>query len=393
MRIMVLGIRGMPNVPGGIETHAEQLYQRLAALGCDVEALVRSPFVPARQTAFGAIRLRRLWSPSERWPGIEALAHSLLGVLYAGFSRPDVLHIHAIGPALVTPIARLFGLKVVTTHHGMDYEREKWGTVARVVLRMGERFGMRWSHARIAISKPIAELIRSRHDVIAHHIPNGVVVGELYSDCQHLRQFNLEPGRYFLHVGRMVPEKRHLDLIAAYAAQPRAWKLLLVGALDRGDYSRQVAAAAANAGVVLAGYRSGDTLKQAYSHAGAFVLPSSHEGLPIAALEALSYGLPVLASDITANVDIGLDSASYFPLGNVDALAAGLTRLEHTPPDEEARRSRRLWTAQKYNWQRIAEQTLEVYNEVCLRSIAVAGSALHGVVSKAPLASQQLRRD
>ena len=46
MKIMVLGIRGLPNVPGGVETHAEHLYQRLVPLGCDIEVLVRSPFVP-----------------------------------------------------------------------------------------------------------------------------------------------------------------------------------------------------------------------------------------------------------------------------------------------------------------------------------------------------------
>src|SRR5262249_50435312 len=89
VRIMVLGVRGIPNVQGGIETHASELYQRVSKLGCQVEVLVRSPFVSRQQRAFGAIRIRRLWSP--RAKGLEALIHSILGVLYAGISRPDVL--------------------------------------------------------------------------------------------------------------------------------------------------------------------------------------------------------------------------------------------------------------------------------------------------------------
>jgi glycosyltransferase involved in cell wall biosynthesis len=362
VKIMVLGIRGMPNVQGGIETHAEQLYQRLADLGCEVEVLVRAPFVDRGQSHHGAIRLRRLWSP--RWPGLEAFMHSLIGVVYAGFARPDILHIHAIGPAIVAPIARLFGLKVVITHHGMDYEREKWGPVARTVLRTGEHLGMRHSHARIAVSRLIAEQVRRRHRLVVHHIPNGVEIHEPRSDIEHVRRFGLEPGQYFLHVGRMVPEKRQLELMQAYARQPRRWRLVLAGALNADAYSLQVQSAARATGTILAGYLKGEALQQLYSHAGAFVLPSSHEGLPIAMLEALSYGLPVLASDIPANMEVGLDSSSYYPLGDTDALAAGLARLEEERPDSQSRRARRLWAAERYDWQRIAEQTMSVYKEL-----------------------------
>jgi glycosyltransferase involved in cell wall biosynthesis len=362
---MVLGIRGMPNVQGGVETHAECLYRELVGLGCDVEALVRTPFVPRNLRVVGGVRLRRLWSP--RRPGLEALVHSIIGVLYAGIARPDILHIHAIGPAIVAPVARLLGLKVVVTHHGMDYEREKWGRLARWVLRMGERAGMKFAHARIAISSTIGKLILDQHGRDSNLIPNGVVVVARRSDSQYVRRLGLEPGKYFLHVGRMVPEKRQLDLIQAYGSQRRRWKLAIAGALDDSEYSRQVVSTAANEGMVLTGYLQGEALAQLYSHAGAFVLPSSHEGLPIAMLEALSFGLPILASDIPANVEIGLDSSSYFPTGNLAALATAMTRLENTPPDQDSRLARRDWTAVRYNWHQIAEQTLAVYRQILAR--------------------------
>ncbi len=361
---MVLGIRGMPNVPGGIETHAEQLYLRLSALGCSVEALVRSPSVASDVRSFASIRIRRLWSP--RRPGVEAFLHTVIGVLYAGIMRPDVLHIHGIGPAIVTPIARLLGLRVVVTHHGRDYEREKWGRFARGVLRLGERVGMRNSHARIAISRTIADFIRVQYARDCHLIPNGVVAVEARAESEYVRRFGLEPGRFFLQVSRMVPEKRQLDLIRAYASaqQPQGWKLALVGALDDSRYSQQVRAAARDVGVVLTGHLSGEPLKQLYSHAGAFVLPSSHEGLPIVLLEALSYGLPVLASDIPGNLEINLESSSYFPLGDTAALATRLCQLAQTPVYDSDRAARRRSIAQRYNWDWIATQTLQVYRTV-----------------------------
>jgi glycosyltransferase involved in cell wall biosynthesis len=363
LKVMVLGIRGLPNVQGGVETHAEHLYPRLASLGCDVEAIVRTPFVSPEQRFFGPIRTRRLWAP--RRDGFEALVHSLVGVCYAGITRPDILHIHCIGPAIVTPIARLFGLKVVVTHHGPDYDREKWGFLARCVLLMGERFGMRNSHERIAISRAIASLILTRHDRTSHLIPNGVQPAMWRADTTHVEAFGLRPARYFLQVSRMVPEKRQLDLIRAFAAaRPDGWQLALVGALDNSSYSQAVSDEAKQAGVVLTGYLNGEPLQQMYSHAGAFILPSSHEGMPIALLEALSYGLPVLASDIPANLEINLGASEYFPLGDIASLAAHLTRLAATPVDEGARAARRQWVAQNFAWDRIAEQTLDVYRNL-----------------------------
>jgi glycosyltransferase involved in cell wall biosynthesis len=372
VRIMVLGIRGMPNIPGGIETHAEQLYLRLSTLGCSVEALVRSPFVASDVRSYGSIQIRRLWSP--RVPRVEAFLHSLVGVLYAGIARPDILHIHGVGPAVVTPIARLLGLRVVVTHHSRDYEREKFSRFARWVLRQGERVGMRYSHARIAVSKAIADLVLAQYGQDSYVIPNGVAAVEPSTDTEHVRRFGLEPGRYFLLVSRMDPGKRQLDLIRAFtSAQIRGWKLALVGSLDNARYSQQVRTAAAEAGVVLTGYLRGEPLRQLYSHAGAFVLPSAHEGLPIALLEALSYGLPVLASNIPGNLELALDSSNYFQLGDTAALASRLGQLAQRPVNDRERRAVRLSIARRYDWGRIAMQTLQVYRAVTGNTIAVSG--------------------
>ena len=363
MKVMVLGVRGLPDVEGGVETHAAHLYPRLAALGCQVEVLVRTPFVPPNRRSFGAIRLRRIWAP--RWPGLEAFVHSILGVLYAGFARPDILHIHAVGPAVVTPIARLFALRVVVTHHGSDYERDKWGPIARCVLRYGERFGMNFSHARIAISRVIADLIRDKYGQESDLIPNGVLINELATSIEHVARFGLTPGRYFLQVGRMVPEKRQLELIRAYqATMPGDWKLVLVGRLAEDAYSKAVETAVKSTGVILTGFLNGAALEQIYTHAGAFVLPSSHEGLPIALLEALSYGLPVMASDIPANLALELEPTEYFPVGNLAELSNGLRRLRLLPRDDRARGDRRRWVAARYDWDRITEQTCALYSRI-----------------------------
>ncbi len=362
----MLGLRGFPGVQGGVETHAEHLCPLLVEMGCDVTVLARSPYQPAEiGRVWKGVKFVPLWAPKSK--GLEAILHSFLGVLYAAVRRPDVLHIQAIGPAIMALPARLLGLRVVVTHHGPDYDRQKWGRFAKFVLLTGERFGMRWSNGRIVISEVIRSLVRGKHGRESTLIPNGVVLPAMPESVGALTTFGLEPGKYAVLVSRLVPEKRHLDLIAAFqrAALP-GWKLAIVGASDHPDaYVQQVLdKASATPGVVCTGLQTGLALRELYAHAGIFVLPSSHEGLPIAMLEALSYGLPVIASDIPANLEVGLPGEHYFPLGDVDALAARLGEFAALPLTTAARESRRAWVSERFNWSDIARRTLAVYQAV-----------------------------
>lgn len=366
MRVAFIGLRGFPNVQGGVETHVEHLCPRLVAMGCNVEVIARAPYQPAEPEQWQGVKFKRIWSPKSK--GLEAVLHTFLGTLYAGLvSRPDILHIQAIGPALMTPLAKLLGLRVVVTHHGPDYDRQKWGKFARTVLRLGERFGMRWSNARIVISKVIAGIVKKAHQRDSVLIPNGVVLPALPTTTATIKQFGLERGKYVVIVSRLVPEKRHLDLIAAFrnAAIP-GWKLAIVGASDHPDayVSEILESARSSPDIVCTGLQTGVALKELYGHAGIFVLPSSHEGLPIALLEALSFGLPVIASDIPANLEVGLPDESYFPLGAVDALAERLKDFAGRSLSADDRDQRRAWVSSRYNWDSIAHSTLDVYRSV-----------------------------
>lgn len=362
IRVIMLGLRGFPGVQGGVETHAEHLCPLLVEMGCDVTVLVRSSYQPAEiGPEWKGVKFVSLWVPKSK--GLEAFLHSFLGVLYAAFKRPDILHIQGIGPAIMTLFARLLGLRVVVTHHSPNYDHQKWGGFARFVLQLGERVGMRCSNGRIVISKVIADLVRSKHGVESVLIPNGVVLPQLPNSIGALETFGLTPGCYVLLVSRLVPEKRHLDLIAAFQqANLPDWKLVLVGSADHPDaYQREVMKKAAEAGVVMTGFQRGLALQELYAHAGLFVLPSSHEGLPIALLEALSYGLSVLASDIPANLELGLDAEHYFPLGGINVLADRIRLQSFKGQASVVCESRRVWVAQRYDWHDIAEKTLGLY--------------------------------
>lgn len=364
--VMMLGLRGIPDLQGGVERHVEELAQRLARSGCAVEVIARAPYFVSR-TPFDwrGVRVTPLYSPRIR--ALEAIVHTLLGVLYAAWVRPDILHIHAIGPSLVVPFARALGLRVVVTHHGFDYDRAKWGRLARALLRIGEWAGMRFANGRIAVSHHIASAMTARHAVPVTPIPNGVALKPIPEDADALARFGLERGRYIVMVSRLVPEKRHLDLIEAFArADLPDWKLALVGGADYADaYSREVLETASRTeGVVTTNFQSGTALQELFAHAALFVLPSSHEGLPIALLEALSYGLPTLSSDIPPNREVGLPDTCHFPVGDVGELANGLARAYLQRPDEVERALSRDRVHRLFDWDVIAARTRELYGTV-----------------------------
>jgi glycosyltransferase involved in cell wall biosynthesis len=363
LRIAMLGLRGFPDVQGGVERHVEHLSRRLVELGCEVEAIVRSPYMPDGGPAtWHGVTLTRIWSP--RVTGVEALVHSFLGVLHAARTRPDILHIHSIGPALFAPLARALGLRVVVTHHVLNYENEKWGAAARLLLRLGERIGMTFANGRIAVSRHLAERVKRDYAVPIAVIPNGL--GELtrpQSDMT-LQQHGLTPGRYLLTVARIDPQKCQLDLIEAFrAAQPVGWTLALAGGADYAtDYVRAVIEAArATPGVVLLGHQKEVALAELYAHAGAFVLPSSHEGQPIAVIEALGYGCPVILSDIPAHRELGITTGQFFRAGDTAALAQRLRAVFRDPPDRANHVADRDRILKRHDWRVIARSTLEVY--------------------------------
>lgn len=363
--VLTLGLRGINGPQGGVETHVGALAPLLVERGWNVDVLARAPYQPGGPQNFRGVGIEPIWAP--RAQKFEALVHTGLGVGLAALRRPDIVHIHAIGPALLTPASRLAGLRTLVTHHGYDYDRDKWGQVARAMLRMGERLGMKWANAAVAVADNVARDMETRYSRRVHFLPNGVFMPLGPVDSEALDRFGLVQGRYVLNVSRLVPEKRQLDLIAAYGQLVRPdFKLVLVGGSDHRDpYEAAVReAAAAVPGVVMTGFQRDTALNNLLANAGLFVLPSSHEGMPIALLEALSHGLPVLASAIPANIGVGLEPDVYFALGDRAGLAQRIAHVMANPPHATVREAQVAMVRTRFAWDGVADTLSGLYAEM-----------------------------
>ena len=368
MKIVVTGTRGIPNVMGGVETHCEELFPRLVRRGFDVTLICRSNYVKDDLREWKGVKLVTLPAPKKK--SFEAIVHTFRAINEAKRLGADVLHIHAIGPALLVPYAKLLGMKVVLTHHGPDYNRDKWGPIAKAVLRLGERIGCMFADDIIVISDVIKNLIahkygRTEH---VHLICNGVSQPEKCDYPEYFEELGIEKGKYILGMCRFAPEKNFHHLVEAFARWKSSnadnpafadMKLVLIGDADFEDaYSLGLKETARKNGVVLTGFIKGRKQHSLLANCCCYCLPSSHEGLPIALLEAMSYGVRVVVSDIPANLEVGLDKECYFHCGDVDELAGKLGEIIEQPLRHVD------YDMGKYNWDKIADQVAEVYQSL-----------------------------
>lgn len=356
MRIVVVGTRGIPNIMGGIETHCEELYPLVADRGYDVTVVCRENYRKDHADEYHHVHLIGIQAPQMK--SLEVIVHTFKAIWAAKKLKADVVHIHAIGPGLLAPFARVLGMKVVLTHHGADYERDKWKWTAKTVLRLGEFMGVKFSNRVIAISKGIRQsLIEKYHRKDCCIIFNGVSTPDRCDYPEYFEELHIEKGKYVLGMCRIEEEKNLHHLVEACSSMDmKGLKLVIAGdCFYETPYSKHLKETARQNGVVLTGYVKGRKLHSLLTNARCFVLPSSHEGLPIALLEAMSYSLPVIVSDIPANKEIGLSDDCYFPVGDVDSLKKKL----QTVIDGECRHVD--YDLSRYDWEHIADQVCEVY--------------------------------
>ena len=361
MKIVVTGTRGIPNIMGGVETHCEELFPRIAKRGFDVTVIRRTNYVKDDLKEWKGVNLVNIDSPKKK--SFEAIIHTFRAINEAKRLKADILHIHAIGPALLVPYAKMLGMKVVFTHHGPDYDRDKWGFAAKTMLKLGERMGSMFADEVIVISDVIRNLIKRKYNRTnhVHLIYNGVSQPEICDYPEYFNELGIEKGKYILGMCRFVPEKNLHHLVEAFTKiksrnEAEDIKLVLAGDTDfEDDYSRNLKEMARKNGAVLTGFIKGKKLHSLLTNCLCYCLPSSHEGLPIALLEAMSYGVKVIVSDIPANLEVGLDGGDYFPVGDVDALAVKLKGVMERPLEHVD------YDMRKYDWERIAGQVAEVY--------------------------------
>jgi len=246
--------------------------------------------------------------------------------------RADVVHSHEFTMAIYGAAAarRLGARHVITMHGGLYY-------AAALRRRLAIRWAANRSDALVGVSVATAnELQRTlgisspRLQIVANGIPLRTGVRDRVRQELAIASDEL----LIVAVGNLYPVKGHAVLIDALGTlrDRSGWRLAIAG---RGEEEASLRARAVAAGIAdrihILGFR--DDIPNILAAGDLFAMPSLSEGLPLALVEAMSFGLPVVVSRVGGIPEVVTDDvdALLVPPSDVGALAGALRALIDDP--------------------------------------------------------------
>lgn len=374
MKIAFIGHKRIPSREGGIEIVVDELATRMVDRGHQVIAYNRSGHNVAGSEFDGVANghgkrfsyhgVNVVSVPTIEGKGLAALSSSFFATLQAIRAKPDVIHYHAEGPCVMLRLAHWAGIRTVATIHGLDWQRAKWGKFASTYLKFGERTAAKCADEIIVLSESMRQYFQEKYGRSTRFIPNGIEYSEPVSAQEITEKYGLHKNDYVLFLGRIVPEKGVHYLIEAFSKLNTNKKLVIAGgASDSNEYYQHIQQMAnQDSRVILTGFIQGQALKELYSNAYIYVLPSDLEGMPMSLLEAMSYGNCCLTSDIPECAEVVEGHAATFHHGSVESLQKKLQELlENDDLVQRYKANASDYIVNKYNWDSVTDQTLNLY--------------------------------
>lgn len=365
IKIAMIGPKTIPSKLGGIEVHVEEIVKRLVERGYDVIVYCRSNYSNANLKNYKGVHLK--YMPSINTKHLDTITYSIFSSVNCIFNNYDIVHYHALGPSLLSFLPRIFGKKVVSTVHRLDWKGSKWNKIAKLILKIGEKATVIFPNKVIVVSKTLKKYYEKKYNNNPIYIPNGIEERKIEISTKEINLCGLEKNEYILFLARLVPEKGAHYLIDAYNKLNTNKKLVIAGGSSHSDkYVESLHdKSKENKNIIFTGFVEGKILDELYQNAYIYILPSETEGLPISLLEALSYGQCCLVSDIEENLEV-IDNYGYkFESKNIESLYKNLKYLlENEKEVIKLKKESKEYILNKYNWDNIVEQLDKVYTEM-----------------------------
>ena len=366
MKIALLGTRGIPASYSGFETCVEQLGQRLVQRGHDVTVYCRSHHITYEGSHYKGMRLVKLPTIANKY--LDTMVHSFISSLHALLQGYDVGLYFIAGNSPVTWIPRIVGTKTILNVDGLDWKREKWPALAKKYIQFAEWLATILPNIYITDSHVVQGYYRDQYGDEPAYIPYGSDV-DILPPAETLAKYGLQPAKYILFVGRLVPENCAHHLVEAFRELDTDLKCVIVG---DAPYAEEYIAglkelAADDQRIVFTGYVFGNGYQELGSNAYVFVESSGVGGTHPALVEAMAFENCVVTHNTPENMET-IGEAGFAYDGKVGAkdLRRVLEELLKDPRQVESYRHKARQRAQSvYSWETVTDAYEKTFYQMC----------------------------
>lgn len=326
MKIIFIGCRDI-KILGGIESYMVNITKELVNMGhepiiyCESDRNSIEMHNGVRVIHMKGFKSMVICKP---WVSLKATIRTL-------FKEKDVsiIHYNAWPPSLWSFIPRMFGVKSLMQGHGLEWQRSKYSPIQKKIMKFMEMVTAHTNQHLIMCSEGQTKYFKEIYNKNATTISTAVNLPPANgtNEKETLEKFGLEKKKYFLFMARLVQEKNPDYLIDGFnKCKNGDMKLVIAGSNDANPvYVKKLhKMAEGNKNIVFTGavygYEKDAIIRNAYT----FCIPSTIEGLSIGLLEALSYKLPVIASDIDANRELLDDDAVWVRYENAEDISKAI---------------------------------------------------------------------
>lgn len=334
MRIAYIALRGVP-LSDGIVQYTDDIARQLVKRGHDVTVYTSRRY--GNKNGIYDDSYRIITVPSLPWGFAEKMSLVLFASIHQLFRKYDVVHYHAMGPSVFAFMARRKNRAVVIQSHGIEYNRVKFSSLARIVLKTLEKWSVNMADELLVCSDMLYDHFKNTYNKETVVIHNAVEIPEIKEcDEEYLSEIEAQKDNYYLFMARITSEKGLHYLLNAFAKLKTDKKLIIAGPYDENDkYNKELLKMAQkDKRVSFIGFASGEKKVNLLRGAYSFILPSESEGFSVALLEAMSYQKCCIVSDIPSNMEAagnGKDCCVDFVSKDENSLFEALSYVENNP--------------------------------------------------------------